>query len=471
MLALGFFAGTTAQETTDGPPGDPHAVVLEIDGPMGPASYDYLRRSLAQAGKWNTEVVILRLNTPGGLVKTTRKIVGEVLEADVPVAVHVAPEGARAASAGTYLAYGAHVSAMASATHLGAATPVRMSGSPVGPGPQKEEEGDGEGQGGEAGEPSQTKESAESPSGKDPMRRKLTNDAAAYLRSLAEFRGRNAEWAEKSVREGASLTATEAVEKNVVDFLAEDTEALLQAMDGTTVRVAGGERTLGTEGLTLRNIDPDWRTRLLSILANPNVAYIFMLLGIYGLIFEFSNPGSIGPGIAGSIFLLIGLFSLQMLPINIVGMALILLGVALMTAEAFAPSFGVFGVGGIVAFSIGSIMLIDTDVPGFAIYWPVIVTFAALSAVLLIFVLAMALRAWKRPVVTGSEAIVGASAVALEDFERMGRVRLEGDSWKARSDQPVRKGETVEVRGRKGLQLDVKSLSEKQDHPNQPEES
>ena len=413
------------------------AVILEIGGAIGPATDDYIGRSLEKAAELGAPVVIVHMNTPGGLDNSMRAIISKILDSPIPVAVYVAPEGARATSAGTYILYAAHVAAMAPGTHLGAATPVRMGGGQEPLDPDTDE--------GEAEETDDT----------DAAERKLISDAVAYIRSLAELRDRNAEWAERAVREGVSLTSSEALEMNVIEHLVPNVEALLEEMDGRTVRVRDEDRNLETSNLETKVIEPDWRTRLLSILTNPNIAYLLMLLGIYGLILEFANPGALVPGITGAICLLLGLFALQLLPVNYAGIALILLGLALMVAEAFAPSFGALGVGGAIAFIFGSIILIDTDVPGFELYRPLILAFAAISAFFLIVVLSMAMKAWKRPVVTGTEGFVGQSATALEDFDREGRVRLQGESWKARTTAPVKEGQTVKVTAVKDLLLTV----------------
>lgn len=456
LLAGGAALPAQADEAAPAQPARPHAAVLEVTGPIGPATHDFLSRSLEDAAEDGATIAIIRLDTPGGLVSTTRDIIHLILESPIPVAVYVAPEGARAASAGTYIAYASHVSAMAPATHLGAATPVSLGGGPsVPPGGNREPAGDETGKGGsdEAGESDGAGD--DPPAGGDAMSRKITHDSAAYLRSLAELRGRNVEWAEKAVREGASLTASEALEMNVVDHVVDDVPALLEAMDGRVVRVGKENHTLATRGLEIRTIEPDWRSRVLAILANPNIAYILMLVGIYGLIFEFSNPGALVPGVAGAICLLLAFFSLQLLPLSYAGLALLVLGLALMIAEAFAPGVGILGIGGLVAFVVGSIMLIDTDIPAFRIHWSVIALSAATSALLLFLVLSMALRAWKRPVVSGDPAILDSPAEAMEDFTTEGWVRLQGEPWKATSTSPVQRGDRLRVKRKEGLRLDV----------------
>ncbi|MFP5504907.1 MAG: NfeD family protein, partial [Gammaproteobacteria bacterium] len=366
----------------------------------------------------------------------------------VPVAGFVAPTGARAASAGTYILYASHVAAMAPGTNLGAATPVQIGGAPATPAPQDA--------GKDGGKPQPQPQTAPSaPGNEQAMRNKLVNDAVAYIRGLAELHGRNADWAEQSVREGASLTASAALEQNVIDLIAADTADLLAQIDGREVKLQGASHTLATAGATVRVVEPDWRNRLLSVITNPNIAYILMLIGIYGLIFEFSNPGAIVPGTVGAISLLLALYALQMLPISYAGMGLILLGIALMIGEAFAPSFGVLGLGGVAAFVLGSIILMDTEAPGFGIDMSVIVVFALLSAAVFIFIVGMAVRARRHPVVSGMNELVGGTATVLEDFQGRGTVRIHSEIWQAESGAALRKGQQVTVKGIDGLVLSV----------------
>lgn len=439
------------------------AVLLEVDGPIGPAVDDYLGRAFERAEGLEAPVIIIRMDTPGGLDTSMRAIIRKILDSPVPVAVYIAPEGARGASAGTYILYAAHIAAMAPATSVGAATPVQMGGTPGGEFVQADEEA-AENAAQKEGEAEADSESADDPSADSSskaMRRKVVNDAVSYLRGLAELRGRNADWAEKAVRQGETLTSSEALEKNVIDFRVADVDALLAAIDGFTVEVDDQERILTTEGLSVQEIEPDWRTKVLSVITNPNVAYILMLLGIYGIILEFSNPGSLVPGIAGAICLLLALFALHLLPVNYAGAALILLGILLMLGEAFAPSFGALGIGGIIAFVLGSILLIDTDAPGFELHMPVIIGVTLASALMFIVVFALAVKAWRRPVVSGSEGIVGSEAVALGDFSESGRVRLKGESWKARTRAPLRQGERAKVTHIDGLTVAVEPLEPK----------
>ena len=416
-------------------------IQLTIADVIGPATDDYIERALDNAAESNAELVLIRMDTPGGLDSAMRGIIKNITNSPVPVASYVAPTGARAASAGTYILYASHVAAMAPGTNLGAATPVQLGGMP-GPGTDEQPQED------EKAKPA-------APSNDDSKRNKVVNDAVAYIRGLAELHGRNQEWAEKAVREAASLQASEALKLNVIDIIASSVPDLLKQLDGFEVTVLGKKQSLQTEGLNLVEIEPDWRSRFLSVITNPNIAYILMLIGIYGLIFEFSNPGSIVPGTVGAICLLLALYSFQLLPINYAGMALILLGVALMVGEAFQPSFGVLGIGGTIAFVIGSIILMDTEVPGFGIDISVIVTFAVISVLIFIFVIGMALRARHRPVVSGMEELIGGNAIVLEDFDGKGAVSIHSERWNAISNMPLHKGQRVKVKAIKGLILQV----------------
>lgn len=421
-----------------------HVVQLTIDGIIGPATDDYIERALITAHESGAELVVIRMDTPGGLDTAMRGIIKNITNSPVPVASYVAPIGARAASAGTYILYASHIAAMAPGTNLGAATPVQIGGlSP--PETSDKDKQD------KNGKPTATTDGAT-------MKKKAINDAVAYIRGLAQLHGRNEEWAEKAVREAASLPASDALKLNVIDIVASSVTDLLEQIDGRELIVQGEKTTLHTRGLPVEKLEPDWRSRFLSVITNPNIAYILMLIGIYGLILEFSNPGAIVPGTVGAISLVLALYAFQLLPVNYAGVGLIMLGVALMVGEAFEPSFGVLGIGGVIAFVIGSIILMDTEVPGFGIDISVIVTFALLSALIFIIVVGMAIKARRRPVVSGLEELVGGEAVVIDDFDQKGTVSIHSETWQAFSSTPLHKGQQVKVTGIKGLILQVEPL-------------
>jgi len=422
------------------------AIVLDVLGPIGPATADYLTGSLEKAAARNAELVIIRMDTPGGLDASTRDIVKAILNSPVPVATLVTPGGARAASAGTYILYASHIAAMSPATNVGAATPVSIIGGAQSG--QKEEPGESE----EGSEPA--------PDTIDTMSRKAINDSVAYVRGLANKHGRNADWAELAVREAASITAEEALEIGVIDLIANDVRDLLEQIDGRTVEVQGRDRVLDTSSLTVEQLEPDWKSELLGVITSPTIAYMLLLIGVYGLFFEGYNPGAIFPGVIGAICLLIALYAFQLLPVNYAGFGLIILGILLMIGEALAPSFGVLGIGGVIAMVIGSIILIDTDVPGFMISRPLIGAIALASAFGLMAIIGIAMKARKRPVVSGREELIGAQGTALLDFEHSGSVFVHSERWSAVTSSPLRKGQAVEVTGIDGLTLNVRPLGE-----------
>ncbi|MDP1537320.1 MAG: nodulation protein NfeD [Burkholderiales bacterium] len=434
-------------------------VLLTLDGAVSPATADYVVRGIRHAAKSNATLVVLKMDTPGGLDSAMRGIIKEILSSPVPVAVYVAPSGARAASAGTYILYASHIAAMAPGTNLGAATPVSI-GMP-GPAAPKPSAGDDADSNRDAKKAARGKAEKTPAVPDDTMKAKLVNDAAAYIRGLAQLRGRNAEWAEQAVREAVSLSAEEAVQRKVVDVLAQDVPALLKKIDGRKVSVQGVERTLATAQAETVALDPDWRSNLLAVIANPGMALILMMIGIYGLIFEFSNPGFVGPGVVGAICLLLAAYAFQLLPINYAGVALILLGVAFIIVEAFLPSFGIIGIGGAAALTIGAVILFEGDVSGsYALPLPFIVTIGAVSSGLVFATVALALRARQRPVVSGSEDLIGAHGIALEDFATEGWVLVAGERWQATSTHGLKHGQSLRVKSRTGLTLVVEPANQ-----------
>jgi membrane-bound serine protease (ClpP class) len=384
------------------------------------------------------ELVLLKMDTPGGLDTSMRAIIKRIIASQVAVICYVAPSGARAASAGTYILYASHVAAMAPATNLGAATPVAIGGMPK-----------------TTPEPDKSGKQGDQAPVTDAKTSKVVNDASAYIRGLATLRNRNAEWADLAVREAASLAAEEALKIGVIDLVAADIKSLLNQLDGREIELPQGSKILNTQDLQIEKRLADWQSQILSIISNPNLAYILMLVGIYGLIYEFANPGAIVPGTAGAIFLLLALYAFHLLPINYAGVALILLGLALMVAEAFVPSFGALGIGGVIAFTIGSLILIDTDQVGYGISLPLILAVAVSSALLMFFVIGMAIKSRHRPVVSGREEMLTSEGVVIDDFASVGEIRVHGEIWRAQSEQPLHKDQLVQITGRDGLVLKV----------------
>jgi len=433
-------------------PGLAHAeasvVVLDIDGAIGVATSDYLASGLEHARETDADLVIINMDTPGGLVSSMRDMVQAILNSPIPVATYVTPAGARADSAGTYLLLASHIAAMTPTTHIGAATPVSLGGDDATPMPSFGEPPTPDEEGG-------AEEEAPPPQPGSAMERKVLNDAVAYIRGLAERYGRNADWAEKAVTEAATLTASEALELNVIDIVATDQADLLAQLDGREVEVMSNTVALETTDATIDAFEPDWRIKLLAVIANPEIVLILGMVGLYGLMYEGWNPGAIVPGVVGIICLLLAAYALQVIPVNYAGLALILVGLALMVAEAFAPSFGALGLGGIAAFIFGAIIMFDSGVPGFGISISFVVGLAVLAALFVIWLVSFTLKLQRRGAVSGEDSIIGGIGTAVSDFDGEGKIWLEGEAWTAHSRVPVRRGQAVVVTAMNGLELDI----------------
>jgi len=428
-------------------------MLLTLDGAVSPATADYMVRGIRQAADKGAGLVILKVDTPGGLDTAMRSVIKEILASPVPVAVFVAPSGARAASAGTYILYASHIAAMAPGTNLGAATPVQ-----IGLGQPSKEPGGAEKEKTKKKNDGKKGESKDEEMDGSTMERKQVHDAAAYIRSLAQLRGRNAEWGERAVRQAVSLSAAEALKLHVIDLEAQNVKDLLKKLDGRKVTVQGVKRTLETRNAEVIALEPDWRSRLLAVIANPSVALILMMLGMYGLIFEMLNPGFVLPGVVGGICLLLALYAFQLLPVNYAGLGLILLGMAFIVAEAFVPSFGALGIGGVIALAIGAVILIEPSAGAeFTVPLSTVAAISAAGGGLVFLTVLFALKARKRPVVSGQEQMLGSVGEVLEDLEQEGWARVESERWRIVSARPLRRGQKIRVVGITGLTLRVEA--------------
>jgi membrane-bound serine protease (ClpP class) len=416
------------------------AIVLNITGPIGPATYDYIDHGLHYAANQQANIVILRLDTPGGLETSMRQIDQAILASPVPVVTYVSPTGARAASAGTFILYASAIAAMAPGTEIGAASPVHLHTFPF-------------------SKPINTAEQKINQEHLSQLELKEINDAAASLRALAELRGRNATWAEQAVRNAASLSATEALNLKVIDVIADSIPDLLTKLNGRQIHFNQQVSTLQTQNLQVREYKPDWRYQLLSILTNPNIAYILLLIGMYGLFLEFYHPGFIVPGVFGIISLLLALYGFQLLPVNFVGIALILLGAVLMIIEILISSFGILGIGGIAAFITGSILLLDLNSPGYYIAWRLIATMTIISIAFFLVIVWLAIHAMRKKIITGKEAMIGSQAVVIRYSHKLCLIKFHGETWRAISTTPLQPGESVRIIALSGLTVIVEPLT------------
>ena len=460
MKRIALFAAFILAISTVAAHADTDVVVLNIKGAIGVATADYVLSGIEHAETSNADLIIIEMDTPGGLMAPMRDIVQAILGSSVPVATYVTPAGARADSAGTYILLASHIAAMNPTTHLGAATPVALGGGDA-PAEESSDKKSSEQESGDDVEPAPPPGAA--------MERKVLNDAIAYIRSLAERHDRNADWAEQAVREAATLTAREALEENVIEFVAESRAELLRMIDGVEIEIDGEIVTLATDNVVIEEFEPNWRIKILSAIASPETVLLLGLIGLYGLMYEGWNPGAIVPGVVGVICLLLAAYGLQVLPVNYAGLALIIVGLALMTAEAFAPSFGALGLGGIAAFVFGAIMMFDSGIPGFGISIAFVVTIAAVFALLFIWLLAYLLKLRKRGAVSGKDSIIGGVGTAMQAFSVEGKVWLESEAWSAKSSVAIEKDQQVVVCALDGLILEVEPIPEQKANENGPQ--
>lgn len=432
LVTFGLFYSSLAQTTST----PQKAILLEINGPIGPATQDYFHRGLEHAISKHAEFVILQIDTPGGLDSSMREIIKDILASPIPIVAYVAPDGARAASAGTYILYASHIAAMAHATNLGAATPVFME-SPL--------------------TKLSDKESSKEKTHQNPHENKVVNDATAYIKGLAKLRERNSDWAEKAVKEAASLHSQEALKLGVINIVAKDIPDLLKQLDGKVIPIQSQSKTIKTQDLTVEAWSPDWRVRFLKIITDPNIAYILLLIGIYGFFFEFSNPGFVLPGVMGAISLLLALYGFQLLPLNYAGLALLLAGVFFIITELYMTSYGILGIGGLISFVVGSILLFDLN--GYSVPWGLIAGTSLFTVSFFLIIIRLILKVRSRQVVSGPEALIGCVLIIQEDIDKVGRVKIGGESWKARSPIPLKGGQAVKIIKVTGLELGIEPIN------------